>query len=50
MALGPVVAGAALTENEVVGSEDLTEGTRPDRVHRAGLEVNEDSSGDILAS
>ena len=35
--LGPVVTGAGLTEDEVVGPEDLAEGTRADRVHGSGL-------------
>merc|ERR1740133_11564 len=41
VALGPVVASASLAEDEVVGAEELAEGTSADRVHGAGLEVHE---------
>merc|ERR1711937_337218 len=37
--LGPVVTGTGLTEDEVVGAEELTEGASTDGVHGAGLEV-----------
>ena len=46
MSLGPVVTGTSLTEDEVVGSEELTEGTSTDGVHGSGLEVHENGSGD----
>ena len=48
MTLRPVVAGAALAENEVVGAEEATEGTRANRVHGSRLEVDEDCTGHIL--
>jgi len=48
--LGPVVAGAALTEHEVVRPKDLTERTRPDGVHGARLEVNQDRTWNVLAT
>jgi len=48
--LGPVVAGTALTKYEVVWAEDLTEWTRADRVHCAWFQVNEHSSGHVLAA
>ena len=50
MALGPVVSGARLSKHKVVWPEDLAIRTRPDRVHGAGLEINENSPGDVLAS
>ena len=50
MSLGPVVAGAGLSEHKVVRSEDLTEGAGPDAVHGAGLEVHEDGPGHVLAA
>ena len=50
MTLGPVVAGAGLPEDEVVGSEDLPVRSGPHRVHGSGLEVDEDGPGDILSS
>jgi len=46
MALGPVVTGTSLTENEVVWSEELTEWSGSNRVHRSWLEIHEDSSWD----
>ena len=50
MTLGPVVAGPRLSENEVIGSEDLTEGSRPHAVHGPWLQVHEDSPGHVLAT
>jgi hypothetical protein len=50
VSLGPVIARAALTEHEIVGSEDLTERTRSYRVHRTRLEVNENGTWYILAT
>ena len=50
MSLGPVVAGAGLSEHKVVRSEDLAEGAGPDAVHGAGLEVHEDGPGHVLAA
>jgi len=46
MTLGPVVTGTSLTEDEVVWSEELTEWSGSDRVHRSWLEIHEDSSWD----
>jgi len=37
---GPVVTSPTLTKNEVVGTEKVTKGTRADRVHGSGLEIN----------
>jgi len=48
--LGPVVTGTSLTENEVVGSEELTERSGSDGVHGSGLEIHEDGSGDVTAT
>lgn len=50
MALGPVVSGAGLTEDEVVGPEKGAEGARPDRVHGAGLQVDQDRSRHVLVA
>lgn len=47
---GPVVTGAGLTEDEVVGAEDLAVGTSADGVHRAGLEIHEDRAGDVATT
>jgi len=48
--LGPVVTGTSLTEHEVVGAEDLTEGTGADRVHGTGLQIDQDGAGHVLAT
>ena len=50
VALGPVVSGSGLSENEVVWPEDLSVGSGADRVHGAGLQVDEDGAGDVLAA
>ena len=48
MTLGPVVAGPGLAEHEVVRPEDLAEGTGPDAVHGAGLQVHQHGPGHVL--
>jgi hypothetical protein len=50
MTLGPVVSGTGLTENEVVGTEELSERTGTDGVHGTGLEIDEDGTGNILVT
>ena len=41
VSLGPVVAGAALSEHEVVRAEDLTIGAASHGVHGAWLKVHQ---------
>jgi hypothetical protein len=48
--LGPVVTSTGLTEDEVVGSEKLTEGASTNGVHSAGLEVHKDSARNVTAT
>ncbi len=50
MAFGPVVAGAGLSEDKVVGPEDLAVGAGPHGVHGAGLQIDEDGAGHVLAT
>mmetsp|Transcript_417 Transcript_417/g.994 ORF Transcript_417/g.994 Transcript_417/m.994 type:complete len:410 (+) Transcript_417:376-1605(+) len=50
MSLGPVVTGSGLTENEVIGSEELAKGTGSDGVHGTGLEIHEDSTGHVATT
>ena len=45
---GPVVTGAALTKDKVVGSEEPSKGPRAERVHRTRLEINQDGAGNIF--
>lgn len=46
--LGPVVTSTRLAEDEVVGTEELTERTGTDGIHGTGLEVNQDGTGNVL--
>ena len=48
--LGPVVTGTRLAEDEVVGAEKLTEGTGTDSVHGTGLKIDQNGTGNILAT
>jgi hypothetical protein len=48
--LGPVVASTRLTEDEVVGSEELTKGTSTDSVHGTWLEIDENGAGNVLVA
>ena len=50
MALGPVVAGARLAEDEVVRPEDLAVRSRADAVHGARLQVDQDGARHVLAA
>jgi hypothetical protein len=50
MSLGPVVTGTGLSEDEVIGSEELSEGSSTDGVHGTGLEIHEDGSGDVTST
>ena len=47
---GPVVSGSGLSEHEVVGSEQLSEGSGSDGVHGSGFQVHQDGSGDVSSS
>lgn len=46
--LGPVVSGTRLTENEVVGAEEVAIGTAANSVHGTGLEIDENGARNIL--
>ena len=50
MSLGPVVSGSALSEHEVVGTEEGAVGAGPDAVHSAGLQVDQHGPGHVLAA
>ena len=50
MTLGPVVTGTGLSEDEVVGSEELTEGSGSDGVHGTGLQIHKDGTGDVTTT
>merc|ERR1711881_192489 len=50
VALGPVVTSTSLSENEVIGTEELTERSRADRVHGTGLEVHKNGTGHVTTT
>ena len=50
MSLGPVVSGSALSEHEVIGTEDLSERSGADGVHGAGLKIDEDGAWYVLST
>jgi hypothetical protein len=50
VSLCPVVAGSALSEDKVVWSEDLSEGSGADAVHGAGLQVHQHGPRDVFAA
>ena len=48
--LGPVVAGTSLTEDEVVGAEDLAVRTSADGIHGTRFEIHEDGAGNVAST
>ena len=50
VSLGPVVASTGLTKDEVVGTEELTEGTGTNGLHGTRLKIDEDGAGNILVA
>jgi hypothetical protein len=50
MSLSPVVASSRLTEDEVVGAEELTERTSTDGIHGTWLQIDEDGTRNILVA
>lgn len=48
--LRPVVTSTGLTENEVVGTEKLTERSSADGIHGSGLQIDEDGTGNELVA
>merc|ERR1711939_108206 len=48
--LGPVITGASLAEDKVVGAEELTERTSTNRVHGTRLEIHEDGTGHVATT
>ena len=50
VALGPVVSGTVLSEHEVIGAEELAEGSSADGVHGTGLKIHEDGTGHVAAA
>ncbi|GMT14308.1 hypothetical protein PFISCL1PPCAC_5605 [Pristionchus fissidentatus] len=50
VSLGPVVSGSTLSEDEVIGTEDLSVCRRANRVHSSGLEIDENCTGNVLSS
>ena len=50
VSLGPVVSGSGLSEDEVVGAEELSERSGTDGVHGSRLKVHEDGTGDVASA
>jgi hypothetical protein len=50
MSFGPVITGSGLSEDEVVGSEELTERSSSNGIHGTGFKIHEDGSGYISSS
>ena len=50
MALCPIVTGTGLSEDEIVRSEELAEGSRTNRVHRTRLQIDEDDARDVFTT
>jgi len=48
--LGPVVTGTGLSENEVIGSEELTERTGSNGVHGSWLKIHKDGAGNVTST
>lgn len=48
MSFCPVVSSTALTEDEVVGTEECTERTGSEGVHGSGFEIDEDGTGNVF--
>ena len=50
MPLSPIVTGAGLAEDKIVGAEDLAVGTGSDGIHGARLQIHEDGAWDVPAA
>jgi len=50
VSLGPVVTSTSLTEDEVIRSEELSEGSSSDGIHSTGFKIHQDSSGDVSST
>ena len=50
MSFCPIVSCSCLAENEVVGSEELTEGTSTDGVHSTRFKIHQNCSWDVSSS
>ena len=50
LTFSPIVSGSRLTEDEIVGAENLAERTRSDRVHRSRLQINQASARHIFSA
>ena len=48
--LGPVITGTGLSENKVIGTEELSERSGSHGIHRTGLKIHKDSSGNVTSS
>jgi hypothetical protein len=47
---GPVITGTGLSEDKVIGAEQLAEGSGTDGIHGTRFQIHKDGSGDISAT
>jgi hypothetical protein len=50
MSFGPIVTSSSLSENEVIGSEELSERSGSNGVHGTGFKIHKDGSGNVSSS
>ena len=50
MSLGPIITSSGLSEYKVIGTEELSERSGSHGVHRTGLKIHKDGSGDVTSS
>jgi len=50
MSLGPIVSGSGLSEDEVIGSEELAVRAGSNGVHGSWFKIHKDGSGDITST
>ena len=50
MSFSPVVTGTSLSENKVIRSEELSEGTSSHGVHCSRFEIHQDGSGYVTST
>ena len=49
MSFGPVISGATLSKDKVVGAEELSVRTGTDGIHGTGLQIGENGARDVTS-